>query len=156
MTDFRKKIHDEIINDLKTLTHHSSSNLLFADVKKIFVDYPNQTPVCEVTPSTTEIFKIDTNQDARVYIFDLIVYDLLAEQAGETELNKRIDRLQKIEDRLLDYIEKLPNDLEGAITGIKIYTVEPSNNQYLYEQSEQGIKLYLTMQIKVYVLTSVR
>jgi hypothetical protein len=105
MTRIKKVIHDKLITDMRALTFYNS-NKCFADVQKMFVDFPTGTPFCEVYATQPTINIDGLGFDSRSYGFAFIVGDYISKETSQTQIDLQIDRMSDVEDSILDYLEK--------------------------------------------------
>lgn len=157
MSNIRKAVHDQLITDFGNLTFDASTNKLFVQVKKAFMDLPNVLPVCEIFASNTLPEILSDAEDTRVYTFQAIVSDLIdSEATNEATSILTIDRLSQIEDRILDYLQKIPNNLVGKLTDINVYRIQPTATVYDYAESTRGIELIMSISFDIYININVR
>lgn len=157
VTRTRKVVLDKIITDLRTLTN-SGGNTCFADVQKLLISFPTSYPACEVLPLRTNVEVMGMDFDSRQLSFDAIVYELIETNGSQAETDAKIDRLMDIEDTLCEYIQAIPNNLNG-MSGLEALTISKTtidNQTYNYENGENGLRLYLTVEFTVEVLNNVK
>lgn len=148
----RKAIHDKLITDFSNLTHESSSNKLFADTKKYYFEIPTNTPSCRIIPISQGIEVVGNTTDNRAYRFQADIYELIESSATQAEAELKIDRLGNIEDSIVAYLEKIPDNLEHAITGIHVTSIDITNVFYNYEVNESGTVVYLSIAFDINVI----
>lgn len=155
MTRIKKVIHDKLKTDMGTLKYYNGETC-FAQVEKIFVDYPDGTPFCQVyaTQPSVEVDGIDF--DNRSYGFAIIAGDFISADSTQAQIDIQIDRMSDLEDSILDYLEKIPNKLEGLVAGVRPFRVDIINSDYSYEQAENGIRIYLNIEIALVLSISVK
>jgi len=147
MLNYRKPLHDKLIADFKLLNFTGTSTKCFANVKKHYFEIPATSPSCRIIPISPSVQIEGNTMDTRVLGFQIDVFELLEASASEEEAEKKIDRLSNIEDIILAYIQKLPNNLEYAVTGVHVYEMVAQAGFYSYEGMEQGIAVYLTIPV---------
>lgn len=150
--NYRKAVLDKIITDLTALNHDGGSNDLFANVKKIYLEYPTSLPSAIVLNTGTAVEIIGNTSDNRVLDFEINVMELIENSSSQTEAELKIDRLGNIEDVVISYLEKLPNNLENDISGIHIVDLVINTAIYDYQNDERGIMLNLVIPFSVKII----
>ena len=148
-------IHTQLITDVKALKF-SNNNTCFTDVQRIYATLPTTSPFAQVlsTGNNEEVEGMD--YDSRVYNFSVLVYDLLQESLTQSELDLRIDRMSNIEDVLLDYLAKIPNNMTGKISGINCWKVDIGTGDVQYAEATSGIQMILKLDFRIYTLFDVK
>lgn len=145
MTNIRKPLNDRLITDLSQLTYASGSNPLFANVVKIFATIPANTPVCEVSPFSGDVIVEGNDFDRRVLGWQIYVYEKIGSDNDQNTTNNKIDRLNYIEDAILDYLEAIPNNLEHVITDVHVLNINVTTVQWDLVEFTDGIVKTLTI-----------
>ena len=140
------EIHNALISDLAALTYTGSTNTIFASVEKVYRTLPTSFPTCEVMPVSSNVIVEGNSSDTREYAFTLTTYELIENSTTQDIADLKIDRLDKIEDELLNYCEKLPNNL-GVVSGASIYDVQVDSVEYNYAADDKGIILVMVLQL---------
>ena len=86
---------------------------------------------------------------------DILVYELIETNVDDTEAKRKLDRLMDIEDRILAYLEKVPNNIE-YVNGSHLYRLQVQPSSYSYESSENGLRVYLSIQLNCYINIDVK
>lgn len=154
--DIRRPLYNKLITDFTALKHLGGSLDCFAAVEKIFIDFPTQLPACEILLSTPSTQIQGNDWDSRILSFRSVVYELMEVNINTADAEMKIDRLSDIEDRIFDYLQKIPNNLEHAVTGVHVFEVMPLPSRYFYEQSEEGMKLYQTIDFDLKIIIDVK
>lgn len=157
MSDIRKPIHDKLVEDFSVLTYNGSTSRLFTEVRKAFVDIPARLPVCEISLGEQTAEFSSFNEDERVYSFISTVFDVVdSTSISNNSIDTRIDRLSRIEDRIMDYLQKVkPNNLDGAIAGVDLYKITVRSVSYDYLQGNQGMQLIQSIVFDIHVIVDV-
>lgn len=144
--DYRKPIHDKLITDFTALTFDGTAINLFTEVKKLFVVEPEDLPVCRITSTGLRV-EIDGNtHNTRLLGFVADTFDSIPlDNISQEDAEKRIDRLSNIEDSVLAYLSKLPNNIEHEVGTIHIYDMQVEQTSYQYQSGERGIEVMLSI-----------
>lgn len=155
MATLRKSIEDKLITDMGSLKHDNNTDACFAVTQALFTDFPTSLPACQVLPMSPSVEVSGLGYDSRVLGFDILVYELIETNADYTEAKRKLDRLMDIEDRVLNYLEKIPNNIE-YVNGSHLYKLQVMPSNYSYEMSENGLRVYLSIQLNCYVNIDVK
>ena len=155
MSQFRSAIQDVLLADLADLTFENSSNKLFVEVKPVFRRLPTGYPSCELIPLSTGIEIYGNETDLRQYGYTINVYEYIDVQTTDADTKLRVDRLANIEDRIYDFLEKIPNHIEYAVANCHCSKITPTGSIYLFDNSEQGVVLNLEINFNVEVTINV-
>jgi hypothetical protein len=155
MATLRKSIEDKLITDMTALKHDNNTDVCFAVTQALFVDFPTSLPACQVLPMSPSVEVSGLGYDSRVLGFDILVYELIETNTDYTEAKRKLDRLMDIEDRILNYLEKIPNNIE-YVNGSHLYRLQVQPSSYSYESSENGLRVYLSIQLNCYVNIDVK
>ncbi len=155
MATLRKSIEDKLITDMTALKHDNNTDSCFAITQALFVDFPTSLPACQVLPMNPSVEVSGLGYDSRVLGFDILVYELIETNADDTEAKRKLDRLMDIEDRILAYLEKIPNSIE-YVNGSHLYRLQVQPSSYSYESSENGLRVYLSIQFNCYINIDVK
>ena len=155
MATLRKSIEDKLITDMTALKHDNNTDSCFAVTQALFVDFPTSLPACQVLPMSPSVEVSGLGYDSRVLGFDILVYELIETNADYAEAKRKLDRLMDIEDRILNYLEKIPNNIE-YVNGSHLYRLQIQPSSYSYESSENGLRVYLSIQLNCYVNIDVK
>jgi hypothetical protein len=150
----RKEIHNKLIMDFSALTFTSTTVTCFADVKKFYFDAPEVTPVARIVPSTLSIDVVGNTTEIRQYGYQVDVYELIEASTTQAEAELKIDRLSNIEDTIMTYLRKLPNNLEYDVAGVHIIDIGISESNYSYELGDTGIVINLGVPFTLSVNTT--
>lgn len=142
--DYRKPIHDKLITDFSALVFDGTAVNLFTAVQKVFVDEPEDLPVCRIIPVAMSVEVDGNTHDTRILSFSADVFDAM-DLESLTNAENKIDRLSNIEDSVVAYLEKLPNNLENEVSGIHIYDIMIERLQYQYQTNERGLEVVLNI-----------
>lgn len=137
--DIRKPIHDKLITDFTAFKYPNNSNTMFASVEKLFYKVPTNTPVCEISSLQTNVIVEGNDFDTRTLTWQAFVYERVQNAATQESVNNMIDRLSYIEDQILDYLQKIPNNIEDAITGIHIIAIDVDQVSYDTLEFKDGV-----------------
>jgi len=151
MAEIRKTIHNKLITDFAALKHDNDTDFLFASVEKLLIDYPSAVPACFIEVSTPSVETQGNQYDTRILGFNAITYELIENNSNQADADRKVDRLSDIEDVVFAYLERLPNALAGLIPGFTIFDIRVQPSIYIYERSEQGLRLFQQIQFSVYV-----
>lgn len=151
----REKIQNVIILKLQGLKFSTSPNPIFHEVKKIFVNFPAKYPVCEVVNEKTEYNIADNASGEITYYFNVFaVDDFSTIENSEAEINKKIERMNSIEEILLKFFLKLPTEIN--IAGLNILSVAVENSIFNIDSDDVGFKIILQMNLKIRTLQNLR
>lgn len=110
------KIHDKLITDFKTFTFEGGSTM-FANVEKYFAIGSMDSGDCLITPdSNNEIVEgqsAGNTATTRIYAFRATVVEFLESTTSNADGSTKYSRLLNIQDKILDYIQKEPSNLNG-------------------------------------------
>jgi len=155
MTRIKKVIHDKLITDMEALKYYNDKTC-FAQVEKIYTDFPSGTPFCQVCATEPSVEVDGLDFDNRSYGFAMISSDFISKDATQSQIDLQLDRMSDIEDSMLNYIEALPNNLAGLIAGVRPYKVNITSSQYQFDNAENGMRVYLIIEIAVVLSISVK
>lgn len=138
----RKPLLDKLITDFATFKHPGTTDNCFAEVVKIVVnEWPTSLPTCEVIMTDASVQVTGNDWNIQYYNFSSIVYELIETNASTAVANTKIDRLASIEDAINAYLQKIPNNLEHAVTNVHVVNIDVNPSRYVYEESPQGLRL---------------
>jgi len=153
--EYKKAIHDKLITDFSALTY-SDNKVCFKEVQKIFISFPSGTPSCQILSTEPTVDQSMLQYDKRMYGFSAIFFDYIESNASQSVADDKIDTMSDIEDVVLDYLEKVKNNnLETAISGLKVVDIAVSAGRYSYEDSENGIRIYCSIDFTPTILVDV-
>lgn len=141
----RKELQDEIIEQVAALKYDGTTNLLFADVRKIYKEQPLGYPIARVISTSNGVEVMGLDYNTKIMGFQIDVFDLLDEQVTQDDAELRIDRMGNIEDILFEWVQKIPNNLEREVTGVHIYSIDILRAGFSYESNESGIMVNLAV-----------
>jgi hypothetical protein len=143
---------DKLITDFQALTFVGGSSIFASgNVRKLFLAEPSAYPICEILPSAISNEIEGNSSDIREYDFEAKVEELIESSLNETQAGNKIGRLANTADAILDYLQKLPNNLEYDISGVHIIELLVLPSPYDYRKSDNGIILLLTIQFRIRV-----
>lgn len=154
MSQISKPLHDKLINDFTNL-HHDGDELCFGDVEKIFLDFPVSLPSCEIIRMEPTVDPIGLDYDVRSIGFRSIVYEQIEYNSSQQEADAKIDRLSDIEDVIMEYLEKIPNNI-GTISGEKIHKIDIGPSRYDYVSAKSGMSIYQIIDFSLHILVEVK
>lgn len=147
----RKEITDKLITDLKALVFSGTSKI-FGDLKKVYIDMPTTLPAGYVLPAGVTVEIIGNTSNLVKYSYDITTIDIIENSANQAEAELKIDRLSNIEDKISNYILKLPNNVENALTGIHITDTRITNGIWDYASDDRGIIVILNISCELDVV----
>lgn len=154
-TTIRKTLKDEVISNLSTLTHQNGIDLLFAEVGKIPIDDPDALPAIQVLDESGGHTIDGIDFDNRNINFRLVVWDMIEASALQAEADRRVDRLNDIEDMLMDHFEEIPQVYEDAI-GVHVFRIDIININYNTIPSKNGVEIIMTMDVSFLISRPVK
>lgn len=146
----KKEIHDKLITDLTALTFNGTTPI-FTTVKKALYAFQDELD-CLLIPGDPDNQVSGQSTDIRSYAFSLLVREFLENANNQTELDLKIDRLSNIEDKVLDYLQKLPNPINTSLSGINVMQILVSPCRYDYASNERGVEINLVVNFAVQVV----
>lgn len=154
--DIRKTLQNKLITDFTVLKHLNGTDDCFADVEKVYLDFPTALPAAEVLHLSTSRTVDGLSDDSMMVGFTLNVYEEIETSADQTDADRRSDRLADIESRVYDYLEQIPNPIERSVTDVFVYRIDVIGTNFIYSQSESGIKLIMTIDFNLVVQRQVQ
>lgn len=159
----KKAYHNALISAIQALEyptgHPYQNKSLFApsSVKKLFVDYPQTFPACQVVASAPVITVDGLEFDTRMLQFTIIVAEQIENnEKDQSVLDAKIDRLSDIEDIIADWLEAIPNNAEGFDVEIKPYRIQIGTSRLDFEQSPKGLRMFIAFDIGMAVSLPVK
>lgn len=150
----RKEIHDKLVTDFSSL-QFEGGNALFTSVKKIRRTNPTSTECILMKADLVEEISGNTETD-RIYGFVAIIEEFIESSISQTEADKKIDRLSNIEDKILNYLQKEPNNLrawgQSQNPLIEIFKIRVMPSRHQEAITEKGYAVGLVIPFTVYVL----
>ena len=147
----RKEVHDQIITDFSGFTFSGGAPMFSQVVKALGNDITAQSGTCLISLDSPSVDIIGNTSDDRILGFSAFYIEFL-QSASQSQVIDRVDRISNVEDRILDYLQKEPSDLRGAVSGVDIYKVRVTPSTYSEDQTEHGIVLTLTIRFQVHIL----
>ena len=148
----KKYLHQKLVDDFRLLKNPETNKLIFADVQKIFIEFPTKTPACQLTAGVPFVEPIGIDYDMRYYSFSATVADNFASNIDQTQADARIDRLSNVEDVILNYLEAIPNKAENFIDDIAIKRIDIKPSAGGFAVASDGLRYYLDIEFTLAVL----
>lgn len=137
----RRLIHDKLITDFTTL-QFGNTNSLFTNVKKHY-------PLTSMKGGDALIVKDGFSENIqgivsteRNYDFLFITYEAIESSLSQNDSDAKLDRLSEVEDKVLDYLQKEPNNLRSwgfsQSPSIEVVKIRVVSNLYDTLQAENG------------------
>lgn len=132
---------DKLITDLTALQKDApDSGVVFADVSKFFLDFPQNKPALWLRNDTTFPQEQNLSFDEMRIGFEAVIYDVLQSSPTQSDTDMKVDRLASCEWYLYDYLAKIPDNI-GEVDGVTPYAVIPGQVQYSEIQAPEGMGL---------------
>lgn len=154
-TNYQSQILAKLITDFSALEFANTNQKLFGAVANFFPQAPTTYPSCEIYAWNTRVNTLTNLEDERWYGYRAISYELVETSASTDIALLKTKRLLNIQDVVLDYLEKIPANLEHAITGIHVTSTTVDQILFDYVRLQSGITAYMTMDFTLKVLTLV-
>lgn len=150
MANYKNAIHDKLIEDFQAFQFEGGQTM-FDSVRKAFYTLQGARD-CLIVPGDPGVEVIGNTSDDRFYTFTAVTMEEYEASASQAEMDTRIARLGNIEDRILDYLQKVPNSLDGAVDGVTVYKINVSPSRYEYQMDSDGASVVLYIQFVVHTL----